>query len=127
MNRILIILEKLLTMIFACLCFISVMFTENIILIVFVLAVSVLTFLTSLIDMFKDKKCNVLNLVLLLVLVLNLVRPLLDSFIFRVNYPSEVLWRYILTMLEQNFLLNIIFMTILFVINFKLGNKKTSN
>ena len=126
MNRILIILEKLLTMIFACLCFISVMFTENIILIVFVLAVSILTFLTSLIDMFKDKKCNVLNLVLLFILVLNLVRPLFDSFIFRVNYPSEVLWRYILTMLEQNFLFNIIFMTILFVINFKLENKKTS-
>lgn len=122
MNRLLNIIEKLLTM------FLSVTYlftiTGNIFIDIFIFIISVFTFCTSIVDIVKFKKKDIkqyiLNITLILVLLINIYRPFIDCLIIKnLNFNLDMKLRYCRDILNQNVILVTIFMIVLFTLNFK--------
>lgn len=124
MCRLLNSIEKILLIIFSCLYFCSFSFQDTLLKQILVLIFSVLIFSTSLVDLFKYKKLNlethILNVVLILILLLNIIRPVFDNLLIRdLEFNFDLIFYYTMSLLEQNFLLITIFMIILFILNIK--------
>jgi len=126
MNRLLNIIEKLLTMFLS----ITYLFTMqlNIFICIFVVIISVFTFCTCIVDIIKFKKKDIkqyiLNISLILVLLINIYRPFIDCLLIKeLDFNLDMKLRYCRNILDQNAILVTIFMIILFVLNFKRKNQ----
>lgn len=125
MNRILDMIEKILTMFFAVTYFLGIVAVDSIFIHIFIIAISVFTFCTSIVDIIRykkrDIKITILNILLILILLLNIYRPFIDSILIKnLSLNFEMKMYYSVDLLCQNFLLITIFMIILFILNFKI-------
>ena len=128
MHRLLNIIEKLLTMVLAVTYIFSFPAINYPFIIIILFVLSVFTFCTSIVDIVrfknKDIKITVLSIVLLLILLLNIYRPFIDSLLIKhLSYDFQTAFTYSVSLLRQNVLLVTIFVIILFILNFKLNKK----
>lgn len=128
MNKFINITEKLLTMILSITYFLGLTRVDTLFIYIIILFLSLFIFFTSLIDMIRMKEVNIkysiLNIVLILILLLNIYRPFIDVVLIKnLKLETWIIFNYCADLIKQNILLITIFMTILFIFNFKLNKK----